>query len=231
MGVDMPPPNLIRKLFRLPASGVFVLLFVPMGNAGVCDAAEPKKPSAAKQQGALNFEDHVVPILQSRCFKCHGEKVKKAGLDLRRRFAIVCGGDGGRALFAGKPGQSLIINMVTSKEMPPQGEPPLTAQQIATLKRWVQQGAAIKGKVESPLKEADGEIEVTQADRRFWAFRPPQRPAVPAVKTIGPVRTPVDAFLLAKLQQKQASFNPDAPQRVLVRRVYFDVLGLPPSPG
>jgi Protein of unknown function (DUF1553)/Protein of unknown function (DUF1549)/Planctomycete cytochrome C len=228
-GMTMPLEISDWKFSRMACLGAFVFLVALWGNARVCGAA-PRKAKRPAKGRMLNFEDHIVPILKSRCFKCHGAKVKKAGLDLRRRFAILKGGDSGQALFAGKPDKSLIVNMVTSREMPPKGQRQLTADQIATLKRWVSQGAAIKGKTETPLKDSAEEADVTQADRRFWAFQPPTKPPVPAVKMIGRARTPVDVFLLAKLERKRAGFNRDASKNVLARRVYFDVLGLPPTP-
>lgn len=200
--------------------------------AAVPCLAEDQSPAAAEvAKQRLNFEDHIVPIFKTHCFRCHGEKVKKAGLDLRRRSSIVKGGDSGQALFAGKPVESLVVNRVTSGEMPPDEKTRITEKEIATLKAWVSAGAAIKGAKEAPLVDAGEDREVTDDDRRFWAFQPPLRPSIPSVKSAAQVRTAVDAFLLARLEQSNAKFNSDASKRVLIRRVYFDVLGLPPSPA
>ena len=175
----------------------------------------------------LTFEADIVPILRTHCLKCHGAKKQESGLDLRRRFAILKGGDSGPAIVPGKPGDSLFIIRIVDGEMPPEGEPRIDAKQIDRLKKWIAAGAAITGKTERPLPATGG---VSDADRRFWSFQPPKRWPVPAVRNRGRVRTPIDAFLLARLEEKGAGFNPDAPRRVLVRRVYLDLIGLPPTP-
>jgi hypothetical protein len=188
----------------------------------------PAKPETGAT-GRLNFEDDIAPILEVRCFKCHGAEARKAGLDLRRRFTLVKGGDSGPALIPGKVDESLLIEMIEKKEMPPKEEDPLDARQIDVLKRWVAAGAPIKGDAEPPLEAADSENQVSEADRQFWSYRPPTRPAVPAVKNVERVRTPIDAFVLEQLEQRNLSFNPDAPRLVLLRRLSFDLTGLPPT--
>ena len=187
--------------------------------------AEDQKASGKR----LNFEDDIVPILKVHCFRCHGEKVRKSGLDLRRRFTIVKGGENGSALTTGKPEDSLLITMILDGEMPPEDEKPLDEKQIRILRDWVAGGADIRGEKETPLEENDVDAEVTEEDRQFWSFQPPVRPSIPTVKAAGRVRTPIDAFLLSKLEAKGAGFNPAATKRVLLRRIYFDLLGLPPT--
>lgn len=184
------------------------------------DAAEPP----------LTFEQDIVPILEARCFKCHGAEVQKAGLDLRRRFTIEKGGDGGAALVVGKPEESPLVEMIVSGEMPPKEEGRLDEKQIALITRWVKEGAALANPNEPPLETGDADGAVTDEDRKHWSFQPPVRPPVPAVKQMDRVRTPIDAFLLAKLEEKGLTFNPDADRRVLLRRLCFDLWGLPPTP-
>jgi len=193
------------------------------------DAAKTPAPAAVSSPPALNFEDDVVPVLEVRCFQCHGAETRKAGLDLRRRFSILKGGDSGTALVPGKPDESLLVEMVVKKEMPPKEEDPLDARQIDLLRRWVASGAPIKGKGESPLETAEADNLVSDKDRQFWAFQPPIRPQIPAVKDLHRVRNPIDAFLLSKLEASGLSFNPDASKLVLMRRVSFDLTGLPPT--
>jgi hypothetical protein len=188
-------------------------------------AGEP--PASGKR---LNFEDDVVPIFRARCFSCHGAKLRKAGLDLRRRFTILKGGESGSALTPGKPDDSLLVTMVAEGLMPPDGKKPLDKEQIRVLKQWVAGGAVIRGDKEAPLEAAGGDSQLTAEDREFWSFKPPARPRVPAVKAAERVRNPIDAFLLAKLEAAGAGFNPDAAKRTLMRRVCFDLLGLPPTP-
>lgn len=176
------------------------------------------------------FEDDIVPILQTRCFKCHGDEKKEGGLDLRRKFTIVAGGDGGTALVAGKPDESLVIEKVVKKEMPPKGEDPLDDKQIEVLRRWIEQGAATKANPEPPLEAVESESTLSDADRAWWAFQSPVRVDPPSVRAAERIRTPIDAFLLAKLEEKGIGFNADASRPVLLRRLAFDLTGLPPSP-
>jgi hypothetical protein len=178
----------------------------------------------------LNFEDDVVPILEARCFRCHGAETRKSGLDLRRKFTMLKGSDGGPVIVPGKPDESTLVEMISKKEMPPKEEDPLDARQIELLRRWVAAGAPIKGETEAPLEATDAEDKISDDDRRFWAFQPPVRTAVPVVKTAGRVRNPIDAFLLARLEEKGLSFSPEASRAVLLRRVCFDLTGLPPTP-
>lgn len=199
-----------------------------IGRSQGVAGAEPAK-GAATAGAALNFEDDVVPILEARCFKCHGAESRKAGLDLRRRFTLVQGGDSGAAIVPGKPDESPLIEMIEKKEMPPKEEDPLDARQIELLRRWVAAGAAIKGKEESPLEVSEADATVTDEDRKFWAYQPPVKPAVPLVKAIDRVRNPIDAFLLQKLEERGLSLNSEAPKFVLLRRIHFDLVGLPPT--
>ena len=103
----------------------------------------------------LTFEDRVVPILKTHCFKCHGAKTRKASLDLRRRFAMLVGGDSGAAIVPGKANESLLLEMVTSGDMPPEGEDRLTGDEIALLRRWIATGALTKNAVTLQPSEVD----------------------------------------------------------------------------
>jgi len=222
-------------LFRRPAASIcgltFLAAFAWDGVATLADEKPQTVAAAPVGATALNFEDDVVPILQARCFKCHGDETRKASLDLRRKFTILKGGDGGPAIVPGKPEESPLYEMIQKREMPPKEEDPLDKTQIEVLRRWIAAGAQTKGAVEPPLEVADAEETVNPEDRKFWAFLPPVRPTVPAVKAADRVRTPIDAFLLAKLEEKGLGFNPDANPRTLLRRVYFDLTGLPPTAG
>jgi hypothetical protein len=203
---------------------------VGSGTRTVAVAQEKAPPATGAVKPSFNFEDDIVPILEVRCFRCHGAETRKSGLDLRRKFTMLKGGDGGPVIVPGKPDESPLIEMITKKEMPPKEEDPLDARQIELLRRWVAAGAPIKGEVEAPLEAADADETISDDDRKFWAFQPPVRPAVPVVKESGRVRNPIDAFLLARLEEKGLSFNPDASRLVLLRRVCFDLTGLPPTP-
>ncbi|MSR58211.1 MAG: DUF1553 domain-containing protein [Planctomycetaceae bacterium] len=195
------------------------------------EAQDLTAADAARVQATtmLNFEDDIVPILQVRCLKCHGDEVRKGGLDLRRKFTIAQGGDGGPALVPGKPDESLILDMIEKNEMPPKDEEPLDAKQIDLLKRWVAGGAPTKTAAELPLEVAETEPGISAEDRDFWSFRPPMRPPVPDVRGSDRLRTPIDAFILARLESQGLSLNPDASRSTILRRLCFDLHGLPPT--
>ncbi len=179
---------------------------------------------------ALVFEKQIVPIFKARCFQCHGEKSKKGGLDLRRRFTMIKGGDSGSVLDLKNPEASLLLEMIEEGTMPPEGKPQLTEEERKLIQQWVAAGSPLAGKDEPQLADAGSVSHVTEEDRKFWAFKPPQKQTVPVVRQKNLVRTPIDAFLLAKLEQHGASFMPVADKRVLIRRLSYDLHGLPPTP-
>ena len=183
--------------------------------------------NAVEGDDRVVFERHVRPILKAHCFQCHGEAEELAGgLDLRLRRFIVKGGDSGPALAAGKPVDSLLHERVVAEEMPP-GDMKLAPKQVALIERWIAQGAKTVG----PEPEQIGSgLLITDDDRNFWAFRPIRRPEVPVVDRPELVRTPIDAFLLKRLHTEGLSFSPEADKRTLLRRAWFDLVGLPPTP-
>ncbi|MBI1914611.1 MAG: DUF1549 domain-containing protein, partial [Planctomycetes bacterium] len=190
-------------------------------------AAGTAAPARAQVASAPQFEKDVLPVLTAHCLKCHGGPKPKAGLDLRTRAGMLEGGESGPALVPGMSARSLVFEMIRKREMPPGKETKLTAQQVALVKAWIDAGA--------PSVQANPPVEivgktVTEKDRQFWAFQKPVRPPVPAVRGRERVRTPIDAFILAKLESKSLSLSPDADRTTLLRRVSFDLIGLPPSP-
>ena len=185
--------------------------------------------SAHAADGPVLFETHVLPILETRCLKCHGEGKNKGGLDLRRKFTILKGGDSGPAIVPGKPKESLLVERIEKGEMPPTKDEALSPRQRELIRQWIAAGAPLAKAKEPPLQDTEAITRVSDEDRRFWAFQPPRRPPVPRVSAVHRVRNPIDAFLLARLEAKGLSFNPDAPKEVLLRRLCFDLLGLPPT--
>ena len=178
----------------------------------------------------VTFEADIRPILKTHCFQCHGEAgEKKAGLDLRLRRLIAKGGESGEAFVAGKPRESLILERVRSGEMPPGEEKQLLPEDISILEAWIAAGAPTKRT--EPESIGEGPI-FTEEERSYWAFQPvvrpavPNGPAVPIGKDASRVRTPIDFFILAK----GTGFAPDTERNRLLRRAYFDLLGLPPTP-
>jgi Protein of unknown function (DUF1549)/Planctomycete cytochrome C len=179
------------------------------------------------QAATPQFEKDVLPLLTARCLKCHGEKKPKAALDLRTRAGLLKGGESGPALVPGESAKSLLFEMVRKGEMPPGKESKLTAEQMALVKAWIDGGAL--SAESATTAEAAGRA-VTEEDRKFWAFQKPVRPPVPRVQHIERVRTPIDAFILAKLEARGLTLSPDTDRATLLRRVSFDLTGLPPSP-
>ncbi|QDU23521.1 PSD1 and planctomycete cytochrome C domain-containing protein [Urbifossiella limnaea] len=184
-------------------------------------AAFLTSPLAAQPPRTPAFNADVRPILKSYCTDCHGEAEKlKGGLDLRLRRLAVAGGKSGPAVVPGKIAESLLVERVISGDMPP-GKKKLSAAEIDVLRRWVAGGAAVEGP--EPEKLAPG-LAIAPEDRAWWAFQSVSRPPVP---TAGHT---IDAFVLAKLREKGLGFNRPADRVALLRRVTFDLVGLPPTP-
>jgi hypothetical protein len=165
----------------------------------------------------LSFNRDVRPILSNHCFQCHGpdRETREAGLRFDvREAALAPLGDGRRAIVPGDPGASELIRRVTHPDpgvvMPPPdvGEA-LTAEQVETLRSWIASGAAYE---------------------RHWAFEPPRRPPAPEVADEGWSLNPIDAFVLARLEREGLAPSPPASRSALLRRVSFDLTGLPPEP-
>ncbi len=181
---------------------------------------------AAGKSGTPSFEHDIRPILKAHCFHCHGEGEKlNGGVDLRLRRFMLTNSDSGRVIVPGKPHESVLLKLIASGEMP-KGEKKLTAAEIATIERWIKKGAPT-------LRPEPADVPkffITEEERQFWAFQPVRRVAPPKPRGAKLVRTPVDAFLLQRLEAHRLSFAPAASLESLVRRVTFDLTGLPPSP-
>jgi len=205
--------------------------------ASVSLAAEAVAPSDAVAEGhALNgdagarfFETEVLPILRAHCFSCHtpeGGREVESEFDLSSRESLLLGGASGPAIDAERPDDSALLRAVRYEdyEMPPKGK--LPQAQIAVLERWVKMGAPWSA---APTVHA-GPPQVDDAARKFWSFQPVTRPDVPTVNDPEWAASPVDAFLLAKMQASGLSPAPPARKTTLLRRVYYDLTGLPPTP-
>jgi hypothetical protein len=188
---------------------------------------------AAQARGALGdvgrapqFERDVRPILVANCLNCHGVTAPKAELDLRSMSTILRGGKSGPAIVRSDPENSLLYQRVTEREMPPDPKRKLSDQEVAVVRAWIAGGARANsaGDVAPPVQST------RNVDRRFWSFRRVVRPEVPSPKGALAAGTPIDAFLLARLQAKGLTFAPEAAPLTLVRRAYLDLLGVPPSP-
>jgi mono/diheme cytochrome c family protein len=186
--------------------------------------------ASSDQAGIEFFEKHIRPIFVEHCYKCHSadaEKIK-GGFRLDTRAGVLKGGDTAPAIVPGDPEKSLLVKAVRytneDLQMPPQKSGgPLTPAQITDLEAWVKMGAP------DPRTGAPEAQNPKRGASAHWAFKPVIKPAVPAVKNSKWPQTPVDNFILAKLEDKKLSPNPPADRRTLLRRVTFDLTGLPPS--
>ena len=171
------------------------------------------------------FENKIRPILANHCLECHsGEKGKiKGGLNMDSREDVLKGGDTGPALEAGNVKGSLIIKAVTWEDdlqMPPKKK--LSDEQIADLKKWITIGAP------DPREPSKTAAKVDK--KAHWAFQPVSKPTPPTVKNASWCNNAVDKFILAKLEEKNMMAAPQADKETLLRRVYYDLTGLPPTP-
>jgi hypothetical protein len=195
--------------------------------AAVAGPASRSASPGAVQHGPLSFERDIRPILKANCFDCHGESEKpKGGLDLRLQHFMVKGGESGAAIVPGDPQHGTLLEKVRKGEMPKR-EKKLTAQEIATLEKWIAQGARTARSEPADLPRG---MTITEEERAHWSFQPIRRPTVPATRRSERARTPVDAFLLPALRERHLAFAPDADKVTLLRRLHLDLLGLPPSP-
>jgi hypothetical protein len=177
---------------------------------------------------AVRFETHVRTILKANCWHCHGEAEEVQGsLDARLARTLLQGGDSGPAITPGDHIASLLYHRVVAGDMPP-GEKKLTAEEIDVLSRWIDQGAQTDHTEPASLPPGPA---ISDDERRHWSFQPIRRPPIPEVTSPALVRSPIDAYLLAALEEKGLSFGAEADRPTLIRRIYFDLTGLPPSPS
>jgi mono/diheme cytochrome c family protein len=197
-----------------------ILSFVLTGAAF---AAPPENP-----QGVEFFEKNVRPLLVSKCQSCHGAKRQQGGLRLDSRAGLLKGSDNGVIVENGNPDKSRLIQALRYNgeiQMPPKGKLPDEA--IAKLTEWVKRGAPWPDDV---VKGAGHSQSVADVRRTHWAFQPVEKARPPAVKNAEWIKTPLDAFVLAKLEAKALRPSPEAERRTLIRRLTFDLHGLPPTP-
>ncbi|MDZ4687353.1 MAG: PSD1 and planctomycete cytochrome C domain-containing protein [Planctomycetaceae bacterium] len=172
------------------------------------------------------FEREVRPLLADKCGKCHGAAKQWSGLRLDSRAAMLKGGEHGPAIVPGRPEESRLIEAVRQTgdvQMPPDGK--LTDAQIAALERWIKLGAPWP---DSPLV---AESDRARIARTHWAFHPVQQAAPPSLPDESWSRTPVDQFVLSRLSAMGLAPSPPADRRALIRRVTYDLTGLPPMPA
>ncbi len=178
----------------------------------------------------IHFETDIRPLLQQHCVKCHGPDMQKSGLRLDAKSFAFRGGDSGVVIVPGKSAESELLRRFTStdedQKMPPNG-PPLSVAEIAQLSSWLDQGAL--------WPETAYDREALKDPRlQHWAWQPIRVPEVPAIPKSpalkGRTMNPIDGFIVAKLREHDLNLCEEADRRTLIRRLSFDLLGLPPSP-
>jgi hypothetical protein len=197
--------------------------------AGTLAAEDEPTP----EQAAF-FETKVRPLLSERCFGCHGPDKQKSGLRLDSRAAMLAGGDSGAAIEPGSPESSLLVDAVNyrSLEMPPDRK--LSDDEIEVLTQWVKEGAPWPNSVDDNTPAIRStEFEINDEDRHYWAFQPIRRPGIPEISSPDFHRSanPLDCFLLERLAEHDLGFSTPADARRGLRRLSFDLIGLPPSAG
>lgn len=183
----------------------------------------PDFTARAQQANAVDFKRDIEPIFQARCYQCHSAKKVSAQLRLDNQKLALKGGVSGAVIVPGQSAASRLLHRVSGQgdeaRMPLNGEP-LTTAQIELLRRWIDQGA--------PWPD-DGKAAEDAALPKHWAFVTPVRPPLPVVKNKAWVRTPIDQFILAQLEQRSLPTSPAAGRETLLRRLSLDLTGLPPT--
>jgi len=219
---------------------IFTLLILAHGACGLW-AEDPPSTSAVatsskpelKPADLQFFEAKIRPVLVKQCYDCHSVEsgTAEGGLRVDDRAAIRTGGGRGPAVVPGRPAASLLLTAITHSDtdlkMPPKS-PRLSNDVIADFKKWIERGAPDPREGEKPASKSDW--AGMDAARTHWAYRPPRAVAPPEVSDSSWPRRELDRFILARLDENGLQPRPDARPEVLIRRLYFDLTGLPPAP-
>lgn len=204
------------------------------GDAAPIESTTTESPAAGTEPAPAElefFEKQIRPVLAQHCYECHGAKKSQANLRLDVAAGWLRGGDSGPAVVPKSPDESLLVQAIEydgdSVEMPPTGK--LPDETIALLTSWVARGAIAPPDRESVAAERSS-IDI-EAGRQFWAYRAPQIAPPPDVRDATWSTQPIDRYVLARLEAAGLRPQPEAPRATLVRRLYFDLWGLPPEPS
>jgi len=224
----MPPPA-----FKSVVPGADVETIRRWIEAGAPSEESDELPESAREQIA-RFERDIQPLFAERCVVCHGGESPQSGLDLRTLASTLRGGEHGPVVAEGFSDKSILIRQLVSGAMPPNGVgEPLSSEEIERIRAWIDQGGfADYVDLGNPFDRAFTEAEappITTEDRTHWAFRRPQAAELPKTGAEARVRTPIDSFILVKLEEHGLSLAQPAAKRTLLRRAYFDLWGLPPT--
>ena len=187
-------------------------------------------PAADDPKGIDFFEKNIRPVLVANCYQCHSASAKELGGELRldTKEGVLKGGESGLAVVPGKPGASLLLQALRHEdglEMPPKEKLPDSV--VAAFSKWIEMGAPDPRKPN--VTTVGGKINILEA-RKFWSFQPPKVVAPAAAKNSAWPRSEIDKYVLAGLEAKNLAPVADADKATLIRRAYFDLIGLPPTP-
>ena len=203
-------------------------------KAWIEGGAASDAPSINAEQSA-RFDRELHPLFQARCVQCHGGSKPAAGLRLGTMDEVLKGGTNGPVIVEGFSERSLLVRRIANASMPPPGTgKALTEAEIRAVRQWIDRGdfgqAVTMDSNERPFTPLEAPA-ITDKQRSFWAFQKPVAAAPPAVQAKARVRTPIDSFVLNKLEVSGLSYSPDAPDAKLMRRAFLDLTGLPPTPA
>ena len=208
----------MRRAIKLTVTGLFLFL---AGHAAT------SLFSFVSAQGPIDFKRDIEPIFAASCFQCHGPKKAAGQLRLDVKTAAMKGGISGAIILPGNSKASILLKRILGEggeARMPMGGDALKAEQIELIRKWIDQGAVW------PASEAESAIHNSQSTiPQHWAYVKPVRPAIPQIKNQAWVRNPIDAFVLARLEKEGLTPSPEASKETLLRRVYLDLIGLPPS--
>lgn len=237
----------LSKMLHWPGGRLWLILFGITSGFGPCLAQESQESviEPANSIDGVNFssddieffEKQIRPLLIEHCYECHSGSERNGGLSVETREQLLAGGDTGPAVLPGDASRSLMIAAVNYQndylQMPPSGV--LSDAQIAAFTSWINRGApdprasvSDDSLIAEDLKRPSG-MSIEEG-REFWAFRPVGDHSLPSVQAVDWLKSPIDRFVLGRLEQKGLAPAPPADRRMLIRRVYLNLIGLPPTP-
>src|ERR1041385_2367748 len=202
-------------------NALLIIALVVITQAPAANVDVSKLPPAATHP--IDFTKEVQPIFEATCWNCHGPRKEESSFRLDQREAALKGGERGGDIVPGRSSESLLIHAVSGLhdelKMPKKGEK-LTPEQVGILRAWIDQGAKMPEK-----------IVFGKDPGNHWAFKAPVKPSVPTIRNPkSEIRNAIDAFVRARLEKEHLKPAPEADKVTLMRRLYLDLIGLPPRP-
>ncbi|MFT5526099.1 MAG: cytochrome c553, partial [Pirellulaceae bacterium] len=229
----MPKRSYFQTLLSGLLLSVVLLSGSPFAQFGFADEVSPDH---AKQMAAGRdlFKTEVRQVLVTQCLRCHGGKETEGEFNITTREGLLAGGTLGKALIPGKSGESRLMQLISHRQEPemPQDAPKLSNKVVASIGKWIDLGAPYDKPLVDESEVNDWTKRVVDASKiDYWAFKELQRHAPPQVRTGNRRANEIDSFVIAKQADFKTTLNNDADDRILVRRLYLDLLGVPPTPA